>query len=234
MKRVVIPELLDSDLGSPDEVRTSLADLRRINRWFGGMSTTRALVKRVVDRTGRTKLSLLEVAAGSGDIPLATAHQLRKTGVDLEITLLDRATSHLDGFRPSVAADALALPFRDESFDVISCALFAHHLEPLDLQIFITETLRVSRVAVLINDLRRSALHLALIYAGMPLFRSRLTRHDAIASVRRAYTPHEIRTILHSSGVHRVEFFRTYLCRMGILIWKDSMLRVQRSEQATN
>src|SRR5947199_5866128 len=36
----------------------------------------------------------------------------------------------------------------------------------------------------LINDLVRSWLHLAFVYTGMPLYRSRLTRHDAPASVR--------------------------------------------------
>ena len=29
-----------------------------------------------------------------------------------------------------VAGDALSLPFRDESFDLLSCNLFAHHLSP--------------------------------------------------------------------------------------------------------
>ena len=29
----------------------------------------------------------------------------------------------------------------------------------------------------------RSRLHLALVYAGLPLWRSRLTRHDSVASV---------------------------------------------------
>ena len=36
MRRVVVPELLDSDAGTPREVEGSLADLRMVNRFFGG------------------------------------------------------------------------------------------------------------------------------------------------------------------------------------------------------
>ena len=47
MKRVVIPELLDTDCGTPSEVAASLGDLRRINRWFGGVTTTDEMIWRV-------------------------------------------------------------------------------------------------------------------------------------------------------------------------------------------
>ncbi len=218
MCRVVVPELLDSDLGTPQEIQRSLADLRRVNRWFGGISTSRKLLQEIIQRTGRHRLSLLEVAAGSGDIPLSLA---RGAGAALEVTLLDRSPAHLDHHPRSVAADARTLPFPDGSFDLVSCALFAHHLEPSELLQCAGEALRVCRTAVMINDLCRSPLHLALVYAGMPLFRSRLTRHDSVASVRRAYTRGEMRAILSKTGA-RVEIFPSYLFRMGILVWRGS------------
>ena len=37
MKRVAIAELLDTDCWHAGEVASSLGDLRRINRWFGGV-----------------------------------------------------------------------------------------------------------------------------------------------------------------------------------------------------
>jgi 2-polyprenyl-3-methyl-5-hydroxy-6-metoxy-1,4-benzoquinol methylase len=222
MLRKVIPELLDGDLGTPEEVATSLADLRHINDWFGGTRTTAALVQQVASRDGCTELSLLEVGAGSGDTPLRVSHKLRKKGIRLEVTLLDLMWSHLPrNGTPSVAGDALALPFRDGAFDVVSCSLFAHHLETEELRGFIREGLRVCRKAVLINDLIRSRLHLALVYAGLPLFRSRLTWHDAPASVRRAYTCQEMREIVTGIPGARVTISRHYLYRMGVVVWKQ-------------
>lgn len=221
MKRVSQPEILDFDACPPEERAASLRDLNHINRWFGGVSTTRALIERVVEKTGQRHFSLLEVAAGYGEVPMVAAQQLSHKAITLEVTLLDRMHSHLLPGHRSVVADALALPFPDKAFDLVSCSLFAHHLEPLDLMRFSAEALRVSRVAVLINDLIRSPIHLALVYAGFPLMRSYVSRVDGVRSVRRAYTPEEMRQMLGWNGSSReMDISRHYLFRMGTILWK--------------
>lgn len=263
MKRTPTLELLDTDAGTPAEVAASLADLRMINRWFGGVDTMIQLVKRAsFDEAARdgapavlarqtgdkpVSLSLLDVASGSGYVPHAARKQLLRQGVHLEVTLLDRIASHFDGAsgvparqsadaflaisrntalrngtRPHfVVADALSLPFPDSSFDLVSSVLFAHHLGPDELVRFVNESLRVCRHAVLINDLIRDPIHLALVYSGFPLYRSRLTRNDAPASVRQAYTRDEMRDILNHTNAARVEIDSHYLYRMGVVAWKE-------------
>ena len=148
MKRRPIAELLDTDSGTPEQIAASLSDLQRINRWFGGISTARALVERVAERTRSSRLSLLEIASGAGYVPRTVHERLRKAGIELDVTLLDRSSSHLDHFARSVAGDVLALPFRDASFDLVSCTLFAHHLSPEEFVQFVSEGLRVCGVAV--------------------------------------------------------------------------------------
>ena len=221
MRRVVIPELLDTDAGTPAEVRGSLHDLRFFNSRFGGISSTTRLVEQVARQTGARSLSLLEVAAGNGYVAGRTRSRLRHHGIELNTTLLDRSRAHLNGSERSVVADARALPFSDASFDLVSSNLFVHHLEPEELIHFVREGLRVCRRAVLINDLIRHPLHLFLVYVGLPLYRSRLTRHDAPASVRRAYTVEEMRAMLAGTGAARLDFSRHYLFRMGVIIWKE-------------
>jgi len=220
MKRVPTPELLDTDAGTPAEIAGSLADLRRVNGWFGGVTTTQTLVERIARTTGRSDLSLLEVAAGSSEVPERVRARLSRRNINLRITLLDRAHSHLRNSENAVVADALALPFTDGSFDLVSSCLFAHHLSPDDLRHFAKEALRTWRIAVIINDLIRHPIHLALIYAGYPLYSSRLTRHDAPASVRQAYTPDEMKDILTQAGSAQIELKRHYLFRMGAIAWK--------------
>src|SRR5690349_9980759 len=110
MKRIPTAELLDSDSGTPEEISSSLDDLLSINRKFGGVSTTSWMVEHIAKKLGKSHLSLLEVAAGSGEVMQLVANQLRAHSIQLQVTLLDRAQSHLrNGFR-AVAADALALP----------------------------------------------------------------------------------------------------------------------------
>ena len=222
MRRNVTSELLDQDLGTPVEVASSLTDLRHINDWFGGTRTTITLLRRIVAESNCRSLSLLEVAAGAGDVPLAAQRTLACEGTELRVTLLDRIPSHLPGNGvASVCGDALHLPFRDDAFDVVSCSLFAHHLEPDSLRLFAREGLRVCRRALLINDLIRSRLHLWLVYAGLPLFGSRITWHDAPASVQNAYTAQEVRRLLEELPARRIAISRHYLYRMGVLVWKD-------------
>jgi ubiquinone/menaquinone biosynthesis C-methylase UbiE len=224
MKRRVTAELLDDDLGTPEEIAVSLRDLRHINDWFGGTRTTITLLRQVAREAGRRELSLLEVGAGRGDVPFEAQRVLAREGITLRITLLDRVWSHLPGkVILSVSGDALQLPFRDDSFDVVSSSLFAHHFDPDSLPLLLRESQRVSRRAVLVNDLVRSRLHLLLVYLGLPLFRSRITWHDAPASVRRAYTVEEMRTMLTEVEAGHVEASRHFLFRMGALIWKQDM-----------
>jgi ubiquinone/menaquinone biosynthesis C-methylase UbiE len=219
-KRVDVPELLDDDLGTRDEIESSLADLRRINRWFGGISTSQRLLSRIFDKTRQSELSVLEVGGATGDTPAALVRTFRSQNKVLDYTIVDRSSAHLNGHFRSIAGDAFALPFRDASFDVVSSTLLVHHFGPDEVVQYVQDALRVARHAVVINDLRRSIMHLALVYAGMPLYRSRLTRHDTVASVRRAYTPCELRQLLRAKFTNSVEFSTHYLYRMGVIVWK--------------
>jgi SAM-dependent methyltransferase len=222
MQRISQAEILDSDACPPVEAEASLRDLCRINRWFGGVATTRAMIEHVASATGKKSFSVLEVAAGFGEVSKAAGRQLARRGITLDVTDLDRVRTHLLRGNRAVVSDALALPFPDCSFDLVSCSLFAHHLEPADLACFAAEALRVTRCAVLINDLVRHPMHLALVYAGFPLMRSYVSRLDGLASVRRAYVPEEMRRILASAAkpAPRVEISRHFLFRMGVIAWK--------------
>ena len=219
MRRIVTQELLDNDAGSPTEIADGLADLRLVNRWFGGSSTSFRLLRRVASHTQAKELSLLDVAGASGDVAHYVQARMLRNGVRMDVTVLDRNASHLGRQFPSIAADALRIPFRDASFDVVCSSLFVHHLEPEEVQRFAREALRVARVAVVINDLRRSALHLASVYAGIPLHRSRMSRHDGPASVRRSYTVEELRDLLATTRLP-LEIDKSYFFRIGAIVWK--------------
>jgi len=227
MQRIRTSELLDGDSGTPDEIAASLSDLARINHWFGGVATTYSIIEYVAQKTGTRSLSVLEVGAGSGDVPRAAGERLARRGIHLQVSLLDRAPSHLGNRArdsvPRVAGDARALPFGDDSFDLVSSCLLAHHFSPQELLQLVTEGLRVARIAVLINDLVRHPIHLALVYAGWPLYRSRLTQHDAPASIRQAYTPDEIEEILQPAAKAGMIIRRHSLFRMGVVVWKQPL-----------
>lgn len=220
MNRVVVPELLDTDAGTREEVEGSLADLRMFNRRFGGIHTTKNVLRKIARERRLKNILWLDVAGGRGDVATLTRHSLLPSGIESEAVILDRAPSHMNGTQPSVCGDAVHLPFADGSFDAVGCSLFAHHLEQREIELFAREGLRVAQHAFFIHDLVRHPVHLALAYAGFPLYRSRITRHDAPASVRRAYTVEEMRAMLNSAGAQDLEIHTYFLFRMGAIAWK--------------
>ena len=220
MQRVTVNEMIDTGEGTAREIAASLTDMQSLNRWFGGEATSLALLRNVVARTGQTRLRILETGAGFGEVPLKARSVLLHSGIQLEVTLLDRVEAHLGRGAQGVVGDVLALPFCDGAFDVVSCCLFAHHLEPDAILNYANEALRVAKGAVVINDLVRHPVHYALAWAGRVFYRSRLTRHDAPASVRRAYTIQEMSAMLSASRAARVEVEQHFLYRMGAIAWK--------------
>jgi ubiquinone/menaquinone biosynthesis C-methylase UbiE len=223
MRRVVVPELLDSDSGTPQEISDSLADLRWLNRNFGGISTTTRLLHRVASQIGLKRVSFLDVAGASGDVAAGSRAELQEMGIGMEVTVLDRSASHLNSDMASVVGDAFHLPFRNNAFDVVGSALFIHHLEPEQIVEFANECLRVCAHACIINDLRRGYFHYLTAYAGRLLYKSRITTHDSVASVRRAYTRDELREILESSKAATIDFSDHYFSRMGVVLWKKGV-----------
>jgi ubiquinone/menaquinone biosynthesis C-methylase UbiE len=223
MQRRPTSELLDTDAGTAKEIEGSLRDLRWFNRWFGGITTSRNLIERVAEKTGRKEFSVLEVAAGEGFLPSQVSSYVLRSGIRIKTTLLDRAVSHLprNGAMPKLAGDAMQLPFRESSFDLVASSLFVHHLSPQQVVAFARENLRVCRAAVLVHDLIRHPLHLAVAYAGFPIYRSRITRNDAPASVRQAYTVDEMCSFWKHAGAAGVNVTRNYFFRMGVIAWKQ-------------
>jgi len=225
MKRVVIPELLDDDLGTPDEIQNSLRDLRDINRNFGGFRSMAAMLRSVAHKSTTSPLTFLDVAGGNGALAKHVSRALSGDGFIIQATVLDRAIAHMSRHSLGlhrVVGDALALPFANDSFDVVACNLFCHHLESQEMMSFFNEALRVARTCVIASDLRRNLFHWIAAYAGHLVYRSRLTRHDAPASVRRAYTVAEIRAIARGTAAARLEIRRYYFQRFGLTLWKTA------------
>lgn len=73
---------------------------------------------------------ILDLATGSGDLALTIARKLPQaeiTGVDFSAEML--AVARAKGLRNTVVADALHLPFPDESFDLVTVAFGLRNME---------------------------------------------------------------------------------------------------------
>jgi len=121
--------------------------------------------------------------------------------------ILEVATRNLAGTNnvSLVQADARAIPLADGEVDVAHASLLMHHFDPDDAIVALAEMRRVSRLGVVVNDLRRGPIAFAMTAAAvLALSRAAYTRHDGILSARRAYTLAELDTLAAKSGLKRI------------------------------
>jgi len=197
-RRAIRPELLDH---APDqEAAENLADLRRINRWFGGHAVLRASLRRLYRPS--EPFRMLDIGAASGD----TGAVVHRAFPQAQIVSLDRIHRNLLlAAPPKLVADAFHLPFPDASFDVASCSLFLHHFEDRDVVRLLAEMRRVSRLHVLAIDLERSILARHFLPATRWLFGwHAITLHDGPVSVEAAFRRTELRALAEAAGLHGV------------------------------
>jgi SAM-dependent methyltransferase len=205
-------ELLDEAALPLDEVERSLADIRWINRFWGGHRAARTVLRAIVP-AGPAQ-TLLDFGSGSTDVPVVLARRAARRGVRLSVVSLDVQLAHLATARglfgasaPAlVAADARRAPFGDGSFDWVISAQFFHHFSPEENVGILREMARLARRGIFVLDLRRHAVaRLAVMGLGPVLFRSGVTVADARMSVEQAYTPDEVGEIARRAGLNRFD-----------------------------
>lgn len=222
-------ELLDAGRSSPHDVAASLADLRRINAWLGN---THIAVKESLDfleKRGLKRATVLDIGTGSADLPVQLVRAARSRGMDVHVIALDCKPKHLLVARQQcplaevanihlLAGDAFRLPLGNESVDLVISSLFLHHFRPPQIELLLREFSRVARAGWVMTDLVRHIVPLLFFKSTWPFFaRSYLTRHDGLASFRRAYTVMEMRAHISAMSLpvkHRevkAPFFRVVI-----------------------
>lgn len=200
-------ELLD-DLGAdPVRVERSLANIARSNWWFGGRwAVAHALGTVLSGVLPGTRLTMLDVGTGIGDLPLAAVAWGRRRKLDIRPIGLERhptaARLALAHGLPMLLACGGALPLRRHSIDLVLLSQVAHHLEPPALERLLRECDRVARRAVIVTDLRRSVMAQAAFWIGSRLlWFDRATRDDGLRSIRRGFSTVELGRTLAGAGV---------------------------------
>ena len=113
--------------------------------------------------------------------------------------------------------DARALPFEDRAFDIVTCVLALHHFPRDEAVAVLGEIARVSRHAWLVMDISRGLLAYLGALSLRPLLRNPMTRHDAPASVLRAYTLAELDGMLREAGLSSATLGTYFPFRVAVL-----------------
>ena len=221
---------MDDPALPPHEHDRALADLARLNSLARSAAilwpAVRAELRRAAEAGGAA--TVLDVATGSGDIPVTLGRWARREGlparwmgVDASAHALARAQSRAarEGVPLEVhQADATQrLPVRA---DVVISSLFLHHLSHADAVAALGAMAAAAQSALVVSDLRRSAPGLALAWtASRVLSRSPVVHFDAVVSVRGAFTERELADLAQSAGLRGATVRRAWPQRM-LLHWR--------------
>jgi ubiquinone/menaquinone biosynthesis C-methylase UbiE len=223
------PELMDAPDLDPEELAGNLRDIRRVNRLLGGTAIVLRHLPTLITAAPRGRcLTVLDLATGSADIPVAISRWAKRNRQAMTIVASDSSEQMLADARRQVSSspkislvryDARSVPLPDASFDIVLLSLSLHHFPPDEAVRVLREMRRLARVGFIVNDLRRCRLgYLGAHLAGKLTTRNRLTRHDAPLSVLRAYTPDELADLLRQAGVTDAEISTHRWFRMAA-VW---------------
>lgn len=214
------PELMDRPQPVTAELASDLRNLRQLNRYFGSYALIEHFLRRWI--LPGSRMRILDLATGSGDIPRLVVDHARKVGATVTIDAIDQQPSTLEIARDLSASypeinfcegDVLSFscsrgpamegsPHRDDkTYDLMLCSLALHHFAEADAVRLLARCRELSSKYVLVSDLRRGLLATVGVFLLTALiFRDPMTRADGRLSAARAFSFQEFRSLAERAG----------------------------------
>lgn len=191
-----------------DALEERLRAVWSVSRYLGGMAVLKRFLRPWLHKGTMT---LLDAAAGTGDVALGLHLWAARRGTALRLALLDHRPEVLaiarerTGGVPGVAlvpGDARRLPFPDRQFDLAVCTLALHQFSPAEVALVLRELDRVSRRGWVIADLERHPLTCGAVrlLAGS-VRQSPIPRYDGPLAVVRGCRATEVQKLVQAVGV---------------------------------
>jgi 2-polyprenyl-3-methyl-5-hydroxy-6-metoxy-1,4-benzoquinol methylase len=217
---------MDDPALSESEHLHALHGLRRMNRWTGNTRAAWVAIRELASSLSAQKMSVLDIATGSGDVPIHLCRYAAATGTTLEVDacdLSDRALAFAARSLPEHTSiqlftlDIVSDPI-PRQYDVVMCTTFLHHLSEMNAARVLRKMHDAALKRVIVVDLERGALNWLLVSLGCRLFsRSKVVHFDGPQSVRAAFTINEIRKLANTIGFRRFRVTRSWPCRFVLV-----------------
>ncbi len=190
-------EFLDLNQIETKDLNQNLKELNIINSYLGGHKITIEALKKI-NFDPKKSYTLADIACGGGDTLKAMAvwarsHKIKIKfiGIDLKKDCIDYAINHCKGF-PEISF--IVSDYRDitQKFDIITSALFCHHLKDVEIIHFLKWCHTKSNIGFIINDLHRNNLaKWSIKWLTYFFSKSYLVKNDAPLSVERGFKKKE-------------------------------------------
>lgn len=193
-------EEMDRPDCDPAKLDRTYAQFGLVNSVVSGWRRTYTSLIRPAFSTDRTN-TLLDIGSGGGDVPRTLARWARRDGFRLELTAIDpdaRAHAYATArppmpglsFRRALSSQLVA---EGAAFDAVVSNHVLHHLAPEEFHGLLDDTEHLTTRVAVHSDIHRHPLAYALFSAGTLPLPGSFIREDGLTSIRRSYTPSELR-----------------------------------------
>ena len=217
-------ERIDTGDYTPEEYERFLREIGFINRFIGDFRALGKTLLREIEDQKISNFSVLDVGAGSGELLREIAKFARRKnkraklfGLELNARSADAILDESKNFAQirSIQANALRLPFDDQTFDYAISSLFTHHLTDEQIIKTLQEMKRVVRRKIFVIDLHRhrgAYLSYKLFCAAFRI--SPLVREDGSLSILRSFKPDELEILARKAGFEKIKVGRVFPFRL--------------------
>ena len=205
-------ELMDDFSIGGDLLRDTLDKLENINRWLGGnLMTVKALKKVLKNHPKEQELTIADIGCGHGDILRDVAKFGRKNGYKMKLIGMDANptaiayANELSTEFPELSfktEDIFSEAFKNRKFDVVLATLFLHHFKEAQLVSFLGNTLKQTKIGIVVNDLHRHKLAYYLFMLLSVFIKNNMIIEDGLTSVLRGFKRNEL---MHISNKLKVK-----------------------------
>jgi hypothetical protein len=195
-------ELMDDFSIGGDLLRDTLDKLENINRWLGGnLMTVKALKKVLKNHPKEQELTIADIGCGHGDILRDVAKFGRKNGYKMKLIGMDANptaiayANKLSTEFPELSfktEDIFSEAFKNRKFDVVLATLFLHHFKEAQLASFLGNTLKQTKIGIVVNDLHRHKLAYYLFMLLSVFIKNNMIIEDGLTSVLRGFKRNEL------------------------------------------
>jgi 2-polyprenyl-3-methyl-5-hydroxy-6-metoxy-1,4-benzoquinol methylase len=192
--------------------RDTLDKLEIINRFLGGNSVTIKGLKKLLKNQSKNKtITIVDLGCGNGDVLRDVSKFGRKNNYSFKLIGIDANPAAIDYARELSkeyselsfkTIDILSEDFKKQSYNVVLCTLFLHHLKNEELISFLKKTTENATIGVVVNDLHRHKLAYYLFKLIGFFIKNKMVRQDGLTSVLRAFKRKDLENIAKEIKVH--------------------------------
>lgn len=190
-------EIMDDFSIGGDLLRDTLDKLENINRWLGGNKVTLKGLKSILKNHSKDQeITIIDIGCGHGDILRDIAkfgrrnnYKFKLIGIDANPTAIEYANQLSNNYEELSfkTEDIFSEEFKKRKVDVIVATLFLHHFKEEQLTSFLKESIKQTKLGIVVNDLHRHKLAYYLFLLLSIFIMNKMIIEDGLTSVLRGF-----------------------------------------------